>query len=330
MSQYEPMIFGDDMDDRKISHPGTSSSTVVKTSMSGELVIDGHKINGKDLLALLKQPRVTVPARQLSFQSGSTPVHYKRRFMVWNSVGIVHGFNTDEEHSIDVEFHDASFHNTFHLANMFNYTMADLSNVCLMLASNGDDEADDELDHRKARIFCMLFNTWDLVKEYTIDLPKDEQIDSIAAGQTFIAAATSQLYLRVWTVGGIQTSIISLNGPAVNISAQDRFLMILYHQAAHYTEQGQSIACQVLKVDHKGMTRCHPIPTPVPLALSPKSTVYWAGFTDEGTPCVMDSDGIIRVYKSHFGNGWFPICATKEHVSASQVFTLFNFKYFSF
>lgn len=317
-SRYEPMIFGDDVDDiTKVGQLGSSSVTstnFVSKSSSSELVIDGHKINGKELLTLLRQPRPSLPSRQPPFQSGSTPTHYKQRFMVWNSVGIVYGYNTDEERSIDVEFHDVSFHHSIHMTNLFNYSMAALSNICLLLASNGDDEAGDELEHTKVRLFCRLFNTWDQIKDWQVDLPKDEQIDSITAGQTFVAVATSQLYVRVWTVGGIQTSIISLTGPVVNISSYDRFMMILYHQAAHYSEQGQSIACQVLKVDHKGKTRCHPIPTPVQVALSPKATVYWAGFTDEGTPCIVDSDGIVRLYKSHFGNGWFPICATKEHV----------------
>src|SRR5699024_1573027 len=134
---------------------------------------------------------------------------------------------------IDVEFHDVSFHHSIHMTNMFNYTMAGLSTACLLLASNGDDESEDELEHRKARLFCTVFNTWDAAKEWQVDMPKDEQIDAIAAGNTFIAAATSQLYLRIWTVGGVQTNIVSLNGPAVNLSSHERFLMILYHQAMH-------------------------------------------------------------------------------------------------
>ena len=51
------------------------------------------------------QPEVDL---QGPFQPGSTPIHLESRFMVWNSVGIVKSFNSDEENSIDVEFHDAS------------------------------------------------------------------------------------------------------------------------------------------------------------------------------------------------------------------------------
>lgn len=236
---------------------------------------------------------------------------------VWNSIGIVYSFESEDEQSIDIEFHDTSFHHTIHMNNMYNYSMADLSSACLLLASRGGDSADD-LDLLKSRLYVQMFNTWDNVKEWHVDVGGGDQgeeiIECVCAGTNFVAAATSLHYLRIWTVGGIQTSLVSLAGSPVNLSAYERFVMILFHSASGYSH-GQSISCQALKIDHKGKTRCHPIPKPISVALSPVSTVYWAGFTDEGTPCIADSDGVIRVYKKHLGEGWFPICSTKVHVS---------------
>lgn len=311
-SRYEPHIF---------SENDNFTSVKPENASNVEVVINGERIKVQELISTFhrqSQLQEKATTRQESFQSGSTPIHYQQRFMMWNNVGIIYGHNTDEERSIDVEFHDSSFHHSIHLTNMFNYTMADLSNTCFVLASNGDDEAEDELDHLKARLFCMMLETCDETKEWQTDLLEGEKIDTIAAGQTFVAAATSHLYIRIWTIGGIQTSIMSLTGPAVTITAQDRHLMMLFHQGSHVADQGQSIGCQVLKVDHHGKSRNHPIPTPISVALSPKSTVYWAGFTDEGTPCICDSDGIVRVYKTHFGNGWFPICATKQQAKGKS------------
>ena len=37
---------------------------------------------------------------QEPFQPGSTPTHLESRFMVWNSVGIVRSFNSEDESSI--------------------------------------------------------------------------------------------------------------------------------------------------------------------------------------------------------------------------------------
>jgi hypothetical protein len=36
---------------------------------------------------------------------------------------------------------------------------------------------------------------------------------------------------------------------------------------------------------------------PKDVALSPNSTLSWAGFTDEGTPATYDTDGILRIGK---------------------------------
>lgn len=321
-SKYEPIIFGDDGDTVKLKNNTESHQlTAGKLNANSDLIIDGYRITGSDLIQLSRTARsYQAPIRQAPFQSGSTPLHFQNRFMVWNSVGIVYAYNSDEERSIDVEFHDLTFHHSIHMTNMLNYTIADLSTTCLLLASNGDDQEDaaDPLDQQKARMYCMLFNTWDEMKEWQVTLPQEEQFDCITAGQTFVAAVTNLRYLRVWTIGGIQTMIRCVDGPSINLSSFDNYLMLLYHQASQHPQDGQSINCIVLKVDHRGRTRAHMIPQPVPVALSPKSTVYWAGFTDEGTPCVVDSDGIIRVYKNHFGSGWFPICATKQQANGKS------------
>jgi hypothetical protein len=49
-----------------------------------------------------------------------------------------------------------------------------------------------------------------------------------------------------------------------------------------------------------------------PLPMTPKSTLKWAGFSDEGTPFTLDSAGSIRMFsrKSY----WLPVCDTKVHV----------------
>lgn len=62
-------------------------------------------------------------------------------------------------------------------------------------------------------------------------------------------------------------------------------------------------------------SRRHIIPTPVPVSLSPKSFLAWAGFTDEGTPMTVDSVGMVRLFNKTVGMSWTPILNTKLHVS---------------
>lgn len=61
-------------------------------------------------------------------------------FQMWNSIGIVRGYNDDQDNAIDVEFHDTAIHHAMHLTNTLGHTMADLSQEAVLLACEGTDE----------------------------------------------------------------------------------------------------------------------------------------------------------------------------------------------
>lgn len=59
---------------------------------------------------------------------------------MWNSVGIVRGYNDEQDDAIDVEFHDSAVHHAMHLTNSLGHTMADLSQEAVLLACPSTDE----------------------------------------------------------------------------------------------------------------------------------------------------------------------------------------------
>lgn len=77
------------------------------------------------------------PATQTAFQSSSTPLNLPERYMVWNSIGLITQFMKDGDESIDIEFHNATYHHTIHIKNQFGYTMADMSKEAVVMASPG-------------------------------------------------------------------------------------------------------------------------------------------------------------------------------------------------
>ncbi|KAL5009063.1 hypothetical protein ScPMuIL_014644 [Solemya velum] len=104
-----------------------------QSSVSGSLILPPSR------------PTVTVEGfkptpLQSAFQPGSTPVSLSSRFMVWNSIGVVRQYNTEEENSIDIEFHDTAIHHAMHISNSLNYTMADISSEVVILAADKDDD----------------------------------------------------------------------------------------------------------------------------------------------------------------------------------------------
>uniref|UniRef100_A0A8C5TA85 WD repeat and HMG-box DNA-binding protein 1 n=1 Tax=Malurus cyaneus samueli TaxID=2593467 RepID=A0A8C5TA85_9PASS len=239
--------------------------------------------------------------KQKPFQSGSTPVHLMHRFMVWNSVGIIRCYNDEQDNAIDIEFHDTSVHHATHLPNSLSHTMADLSTEAILLACESTEEL-------ASKLHCIHFGSWDANKEWTVDMPKDEEIEAICLGQGWAACATNALLVRVFTVGGVQKEIFSLPGPVVSMAGHGEQLMIVYHRGTGF-DGDQCLGVQLMELGRKKKQILHGDPLP----LTRRSYLVWVGFSAEGTPCYVDSEGIVRMLNRGLGNTWIPVCNTREH-----------------
>nr|XP_015809211.2 WD repeat and HMG-box DNA-binding protein 1 [Nothobranchius furzeri] len=243
-------------------------------------------------------PMPTPP--QKAFQPGSTPAHLTHRFMMWNSVGIVRGYNDEQDNAIDVEFHDTAVHHAMHLTNSLGHTMADLSQEAVLLACPGTEELASKLQ-------CLHFSSWDTNKEWLVDLPNGEDVKALCLGQGWAAVATSALTLRLFSIGGLQRELFSLPGPVVCMSGHGEQLLIVYHRATGFDGE-QALGVQLLQLSHKKRQ----LISGEPLPLSRRSYLSWLGFTAEGTPCYVDSDGVVRMLNRSLGNTWTPVCNTRE------------------
>ncbi|XP_027785371.2 WD repeat and HMG-box DNA-binding protein 1 isoform X1 [Marmota flaviventris] len=239
--------------------------------------------------------------RQKPFQSGSTPLHLTHRFMVWNSIGIIRCYNDEHDNAIDVEFHDTSIHHATHLSNALNYTVADLSHEAILLACESTDEL-------ASKLHCLHFSSWDSSKEWIVDMPQNEDIEAICLGQGWAAAATSALLLRLFTIGGVQKEVFSLPGPVVSMAGHGEQLFIIYHRGTGF-DGDQCLGVQLLELGKKKKQILHGDPLP----LTRKSYLVWVGFSAEGTPCYVDSEGYVRMLNRGLGNTWTPVCNTREH-----------------
>ena len=55
-------------------------------------------------------------------------------------MGIIRQYVTDDENSVDIEFHDTSTHHALHIDNKHDFEMADLSSQAVLLASHGSGD----------------------------------------------------------------------------------------------------------------------------------------------------------------------------------------------
>ncbi|XP_011312326.1 WD repeat and HMG-box DNA-binding protein 1 isoform X2 [Fopius arisanus] len=225
---------------------------------------------------------------QEPFQPGSTPVHLLSRFMMWNDVGIVKCYKSedDEDSSIEVEFHDTSVHHSMHMNNYLRHTMAALSTEALALSCPSNDE-------EGSKLLVIMLQVWDTGnKEWNIDLPANEESRAVAAGSNFVALATSKRYLRFFMITGVQREVVAIPGSIVAMNALANHLVVAYHSGVGISND-QQMSIMLFQV-RRGDIKCQTIP----LALSPQTELMWLGMTDHLSPASMDADGVLRIYST--------------------------------
>ncbi|XP_075700250.1 WD repeat and HMG-box DNA-binding protein 1 isoform X2 [Rhinoderma darwinii] len=273
---------------------------------------DIEKPEGGDDDQSIKAPTIPYPSKpsysgpmptppQKPFQPGSTPSHLSHHFMMWNSIGVIRCYNDEQDNAIDVEFHDTSIHHAIHLTNALNHTIADLSQEAVLLACEGTEELASKLQ-------CLHFSSWDNSKEWIVDMPKGEDIQAMCLGQGWVACATNASLVRVFTVGGVQKEIFSLLGPVVCMAGHGEQLLIVHNQGTGL-DGDQCLGVQLLELGKQKRQVLHGNPLP----LSKKSFLSWLGFSAEGSPCYVDSEGVVRLLNRSLGHTWTPVCNTREH-----------------
>ncbi|KAF5401501.1 WD repeat and HMG box DNA binding protein 1 [Paragonimus heterotremus] len=185
---------------------------------------------------------------QKPFQSGSMPLGFRERFMVWNRIGVVTQYrgtgglddageddalnpDGDAVGSIEVEFHDAVLHHSLRLSNSAGYTMADLSLTALLLASPGSNDPTlvDNIDTGEpidysdvSRITVLPLDTSNsgvgvdsTTSEWSAKLPPGEACDAVClvphddpCERGYAAVATSRRFVRVFAQPSPSVSLL--------------------------------------------------------------------------------------------------------------------------
>ncbi|PVD25434.1 hypothetical protein C0Q70_13090 [Pomacea canaliculata] len=242
---------------------------------------------------------------QKPFQPGSSPEHLSSRYMKWNNVGIIRQYNTEEENSIDIEFHDTAIHHAMHITNNCDYSMADLSIEAVILATASDDDSN-------SKLLCMHFGSWDSSKEWSATMPEGESIQAVALGEGWLAVATSLRNVRLFTIGGIQRHMLTLPGPVVCLVAHGSRLLMVYHAGMGIVGE-QNLAYRIVDTSSQKNTLISDH-----LPLSPSATLSWIGFSMEGTPFYMDSQGVVRMMNTALGYTWSQVADTKDHAKGKS------------
>ncbi|XP_071522492.1 WD repeat and HMG-box DNA-binding protein 1 isoform X1 [Panulirus ornatus] len=290
--------FADDEEGTFLGLPGDST---FKEDASSKVVDDDSASIVTSKNEVPAMPAMKLPEIQKPFHPGMSPEHLNDRYMLWNNVGIVRQYSSEDENSIDVEFHDTSVHHALHLNNSVGHTMAALSTQALALACESQED-------QASKLVVQHFSAWGGNKDWYVDMPEEEDILAVCLGTGWVAIATDRRNLRIFSTSGIQRDIISIPGPVVCLAGFEDLLMLVYHNGMGVSGD-QHMAIIVLSMNGNR----HPVPVACPLPLSPHSFLAWAGFSDEGTPVIMDSTGVVRIMHFKFGYNWTSILDSKAH-----------------
>lgn len=233
---------------------------------------------------------VQLKYNQQPFQSTSTPMHLNERYMVWNTVGIIKQFNQESDKSIDIEFHNVSYHHTIHINNnQYGYTMADLSKEAVLLACPGSKYIDDDCESENlieqqfndSRLVCILLNAWDNTnKEWSISMPKKEFIKCICVSNIFCACLTNHKFLRVYSLSGLQREVVAIPcAQVLTMSAFNNCIFVSYYKS-HNSFYDNLISYSLIYINDDSLN-CT-LNEHGDLALSDKAKLLWLGFSDEG------------------------------------------------
>lgn len=116
--------------------------------------------------------------------------------------------------------------------------------------------------------------------------------------------------VRVCSIYGTQMGVISIPGPLVSMASYQNIVMVAYHSGP-VRKNDQCLNMKLIKF--QGLTLKS---ENFKIALGPESTLSWLGFSNCGTPTILDSLGNLCMYKQ---NTWIPMCDATKQVSVYHV-----------
>ncbi|XP_022906813.2 WD repeat and HMG-box DNA-binding protein 1 [Onthophagus taurus] len=245
------------------------------------------------------RPATPETPMQATFMPSSTPEHLDPRYLCWNEVGIVRCYGSvneeDGNKSIEAEFHDSTFHSSMMVQNFNGYTMSSLSTSVFTLANS-----------EQIQVIPLLSGT----KDWILAVEENISIICIAASSKLVCFASSNYLVHVCTTYGTQKGVFSIPGPVVCMSAHDSSLLIAYHSSK---PRGDDQCLKLMLVKFEGLS-LHK--TDLENTLGPECTLNWMGFTDMGSPALLDSNETLFIYLTR-SNIWVPICDTNQHTAAA-------------
>lgn len=268
---------------------------------------------------------VPIPEPQAPFVPSSTPLA-KRRILCWNQNGVITSRERQDFGStfrtIDMTFTDSASNRPISFRDPYNFIIGTFGEEGGLFASDlmedidDDDIVDDDMlngmsDATKAivkksrrkigsmaeratgsNIYFHRFDTFASLgdKDWTLALPEGELVLGCATGIGWNAVVTNRRFLRMFSTSGLQGPIIWLKGDPVTLVGRGRLCAAIYHEGNPFVDGTQRLGYSL----YDGVNGKLIVEGSVS-AISPRSSLAWAGFNSDMSFCVMDDEGMISM-----------------------------------
>jgi len=267
-----------------------------------------------DRASVVDAALMQVPHMQGPFLPSSSPLDATKRYLVWSLVGNIVSQNLGDHNVIEIEFADAS-RRPIRFTDHYRFIMGSIAEDGAIFASaafaeadaNRLEDEDDEEEH--STVFFRPFANYSTKNQWLYTLPKGEGALSVAVGARWAAVATTRQWVRLFTFSGLQEGVVSVPGPIVTMVGRGDLLAIFYHGGSPLVDPSTGAASQALHYQLLDVRRTAVVGGG-PVALSPKSLLTWAGFSNLHILHVMDSEGLVSGLVRSFGWHWTPLLET--------------------
>lgn len=287
-----------------------------------------------------------IPEAQAPFAPSSTPLA-NRRILCWNQNGVITSRERQDSsgtfRTIDFTFTDSATKRPISFRDPCDFIIGSFGEEGGLFASDlMEDEDDVAVDNvlngmsattraivkksgrrnssvrndraTGSNIYFHRFDTFASLsdKDWTLSLPEGELVLGCATGIGWNAVVTNRRFLRLFSTSGLQGPVIWLKGDPVTIVGRGSLCASIFHESNPLIDGTQRLGyCLYNGVSGKLIVEGSVS------AISPRSSLVWAGFNCDLSLCVMDEDGMVSMLVASKIDGvvessykWIPVLDT--------------------
>ncbi|KUI58621.1 Minichromosome loss protein 1 [Cytospora mali] len=285
--------FGDDDDNFVVDDDGAGYTLGRKRPADDDGIFGDHPNKRANLL----RPQYHEP-----FQPGATPWRGNRKYLCLNLIGFVWTVDQDTHNTVTVEFYDHEFHRDFHFTDTFMYDKACLNERGTLFACPPTDDA-------PASIFYRPHETWTQRNDWRTELPEGESVLAMSLGDSFITVTTSANYVRVYTLFGIPYRVYRPKSTPMVTCASWRDYVLTMGNGPCGADGRTRLLYTIENIKRDEICQNEDT-VALPEGVSVKSVF----FSDNGDPCIYDSEGVLLTllhWRQPSRASWVPLLDTK-------------------